>query len=79
MLKEIKWTYLDSNEEQSALTDDTDYLRKKEFGWNMIGFNNLDTKGKTWLPLGANIRRIAVYHAETGRLMTVLYENLIED
>lgn len=72
MIKEIKYTHINGNE-YSNLTEDNEFLTKKQDGWDMIGFKEIGKKRNTWIPLGANVTGIVIYEAETGRVMRKIY------
>lgn len=72
MIKEIKWTHI-SGSEHSNLTEDNEFLTKKQDGWDMIGFKEIGKKRNTWIPLGANVTGITVCEAETGRVIRKIY------
>lgn len=65
-MKEIQIT-LQNGVEKSYLTDTGELLNKKQNGWDMIGFQEVGKKRNTWIPIGANVIEIRIYHAESGR------------
>lgn len=76
MIKEIKVKGVISgrNFEESFLTNDENYITKKQDGYDMIGFLQIGKKRNTWLPLGANLTEIKEYHADTGRFIKTIYQ-----
>ena len=73
MIKEIKYT-LKNGVMGSCLTEDKEFLTKKQDGWDMIGFKEIGKKRNTWLPFGANVTNITIYEAETGRVMKTIFK-----
>lgn len=71
MIKEIKIT-LQNGYEKSYLTGNENFLSKKQGGWDMIGFQEIDKKRNTWIPIGANVTEIRIYNAETGRRLETI-------
>ncbi len=71
MIKEIKVTLLNGYE-KTYLTETKVFLNKKQEGWDMIGFYQLGKKRNTWIPIGANVMKIAIYDAGTGRRLDTI-------
>ena len=70
-MKEIKFT-LQNGIEKSYLTETEKFLSKKQDGWDMIGFQEINKKRNTWIPIGANVTEIIIYDAETGRRLETI-------
>ena len=71
MLKEVQITLLNGYE-KSYLTETEAFLTKKQDGWDMIGFQEVGKKRNKWIPVGANIKEIRIYDAETGRRLKTI-------